>query len=106
MLAVALLGAGGYAAWHWTRARPATPPPTLPTPVSTATAKQGDVAIYLHTIGTVHPLNSADIKPQVGGVLIDVPVKEGDDVKKGQVIALIDLRPLKAALGKAQAQLT
>ena len=42
--------------------------------------------------------------PQVGGVSIDVPVREGQDVKKGDTLAVIDPRPYKAALDKAQAQ--
>ncbi len=106
LLAAVALIAGGYAVWSVTRpkAEPATSPP--PVPVTAAPAKEADVPVYLTTIGTVRPLNTVDIRPQVGGVLIDVPVKEGDEVKKGQVLALIDPRPLKAALEKAQAQLT
>ncbi len=43
-------------------------------------------------------LNAVEIRPQVGGVLLDVSVKEGGEVKKGQVLAVIDPRPFKAAL--------
>jgi multidrug efflux system membrane fusion protein len=105
VLGAALLG-GGYAAWHFTRpaARQAAPPP--PVPVTAAAAKQQDVPVYLRTIGNVRALNAVEIRPQVGGVLLDVSVKEGDQVKKGQVLTVIDPRPLKAALDKAQAQLT
>jgi multidrug efflux system membrane fusion protein len=105
VLGAVLLG-GGYAAWHFTRpaARQAAPPP--PVPVTAAAAKQQDVPVYLRTIGNVRALNAVEIRPQVGGVLIDVSVKEGDQVRKGQVLAVIDPRPLKAALDKAQAQLT
>ncbi len=49
-------------------------------------------------------LNAVEVHPQVGGVLIDVPVREGQDVKKGDTLAVIDPRPYKAALDKAQAQ--
>ena len=104
ILGVVLIG-GGYAVWH--RSRPdqkqaAAPPPV---PVTAAIAKRDDVPVYLRTIGSVHALNAVEIRPQVGGVLLDVQVKEGDDVANGQVLAVIDPRPLKAALDQAQAQL-
>ncbi len=103
-LAVALI-AVGYAGWHFTRAKPAPAEQAPPVPVSAAQAKQGQLPVYISNIGAVRALNSVDIRPQVGGVLIDVPVKEGDQVHKDQVLAVIDPRPLKAALDKAQAQL-
>ncbi len=67
-------------------------------------SKTGDVPICLRGIGTVQALNSVEVHPQVGGVLIDVPVREGQDVRKGDTLAVIDPRPYKAALDKAQAQ--
>ena len=102
----AVLIAGGYAAWHFTRPADKQAPPAPPVPVAAAAAKQQDVPVYLRTIGSVRALNAVEIRPQVGGVLLDVPIKEGDQVKKGQVLAVIDPRPFKAALDKAQAQLT
>ena len=82
----------------------AAPPAPPPTPVSAAVAKTSDVPIYLRGIGTIQALNAVEIHPQVGGVLTQVPVKEGQDVKRGDILALIDPRPLKAALDKAAAQ--
>lgn len=105
VLGAVLIG-GGYAAWHFTRPSDKQAPPSPPVPVTAAAAKQASVPVYLRTIGTVRSLASVEIRPQVGGVLLDVPVKEGDEVKKGQVLAVIDPRPFKAALDKAQAQLT
>lgn len=100
-----VLVAAGYAAWHFTRPRQEAVAAAPPVPVTAAQAQQADIPVYLRTIGTVRALNSVDIRPQVGGVLLDVPVKEGDEVKKDQVLAVIDPRPLKAALDKANAQL-
>ncbi len=104
VLGVALL-VGGFAVWHFTRPKQqeaAAPPPV---PVQVASARQTELPVYLTAIGTVTSLNSIEIRPQVGGVLMDVPVKEGDQVKKGQVLAVIDPRPFQAALDKAKAQL-
>jgi len=101
-----VLGGAGYAVWHFTRPAKQTAQAPTPVPVSVATAEKGSIPIYLPSIGNVRALNSIEIHPQVGGVLLDVAVKEGDMVKKGQVLAVIDPRPFKAALDKAQAQLT
>jgi len=72
--------------------------------VTTATSQTSDVPVYLRGIGTVQALNAVKVHPQVGGVLLDVPVREGQDVNKGDTLAVIDPRPSKAALDKAQAQ--
>ena len=101
----ALLAAGGYAAYHFTRPAHEAAPPPPPVPVSAAEAKNQSVPVYLRGIGSVTALNAVEIRPQVGGVLLDVPVKEGDLVTKDQTLAVIDPRPYKAALDKAQAQL-
>jgi multidrug efflux system membrane fusion protein len=110
LIAVAALGAaGGYAGWRLTsqsEAKPAAAAPAPAVPVSATTSKMQDVPVYLVGIGTVSALSSVEIHPQVGGILTDLPVREGQDVKKGQVVALIDPRPYKAALDHAQAQLT
>ncbi len=104
VVAAVLLG-GGYGAWRYTGSHEAKPPAATPdVPVTAAAAKIDAVPIYLRGIGTVQALNAVEIHPQVGGVLIDEPVKEGQDVKKGDVVAVIDPRPLKAALDRAQAQ--
>ena len=105
IICVALAGAG-YAAWHFTRPAPQTAQAPTPVPVSVATSKQDTLPVYITAIGNVRSLNMVDIQPQVGGILLEVAVKEGDMVKKGQVLAVIDPRPFKAALDKAQAQLT
>ena len=105
VICVALAGAG-YAVWQFTRPAKQTAQAPAPVPVSVVASKQDSVPIYITAIGNVRALNAIDIRPQVGGVLLDVSVNEGDMVKKGQVLAVIDPRPFKAALDKAQAQLT
>jgi len=83
-------------------AGPAAPPPAVP--VTTAPVKTEDVPVYLRGIGTVQAFNTVEIKAQVNGVLVSLPVKEGQEVKPGDVVALIDQRPYKAALDQATAQ--
>jgi len=83
-------------------AGPAPPPPAVP--VTTAPVKSEDVPVYLRGLGTVQAFNTVEIKAQVNGVLVSLPVKEGQEVKPGDVVALIDQRPYKAALDQATAQ--
>lgn len=106
-LAAVLLVGGGYAGWRQFGAHrdQGQAPQAPPVPVTVATSKTADVPVYLRGIGAVQALNSVEVHPQVGGVLLDVPVREGQDVKKGDTLAVIDPRPYKAALDKAQAQL-
>lgn len=83
-------------------AGPAAPPPAVP--VTTAPVKTEDVPVYLRGIGTVQAFNTVEIKAQVNGVLVSLPVKEGQEVKPGDIVALIDQRLYKAALDQATAQ--
>ena len=102
---VAVVLAAGYGAWRLTASHDQKPPASTPdVPVAAAAAKTQGIPVYLRGIGTVQALNAVEIHPQVGGVLLQVPVAEGQDVRKGDVVAVIDPRPLKAALDRAQAQ--
>ena len=85
------------------RAADPQPPQPPPVPVTIAVAKTEDVPIYLRGIGTVQAFYAVAVKAQVNGVLLDVPVREGQEVKKGTVLAVIDPRPYKAALDRATA---
>jgi membrane fusion protein, multidrug efflux system len=73
-------------------------------PVSTAPVKTADVPVYLRGLGTVQAFNTVEIKAQVNGQLMALPAKEGQEVKPGDIVALIDQRPYKAALDQATAQ--
>jgi multidrug efflux system membrane fusion protein len=72
-------------------------------PVSVATASRQDVPIYLVGLGTVQALFTVGIHAQVDGKLQDVFFKEGQRVKKGDVLAKIDPRLYQAALDQARA---
>jgi multidrug efflux system membrane fusion protein len=73
-------------------------------PVSVAPVARKDVPNYLRGLGTVLALQTVQLRSQVDGVLLKVPVTEGQDVKEGAVLAVIDPRPYQAALDAAVAQ--
>jgi multidrug efflux system membrane fusion protein len=76
-----------------------------PVPVLAAKVVERDVPNQLHEIGTVEAFESIAIKVRVGGNLQTVNFKEGDFVKKGQLLLVIDPRPFAATLAQAQANL-
>ena len=76
-----------------------------PTSVGVATVVASDVKITLDALGTVTPLATVTIKPQVTGTLNKIDFQEGQMVSAGQVIAEIDPRPFQAALDQAKGQL-
>ncbi len=73
-----------------------------PIPVTMATAKLGDLGVYLNAIGTVTPVYTATITAQVTGVITAVHYREGQYVKKGDPLIDIDSRPYDAQLVQAQ----
>jgi membrane fusion protein, multidrug efflux system len=76
-----------------------------PVPVTTATAKTGDVGIYLTAIGTVTPVHTVSITAQVNGVITAVHYKEGQMVRQGDPLIDIDPRPYQAQLQQAEGAL-
>src|SRR5258706_8170740 len=73
-------------------------------PVSIAVAARKDVAVYLTGLGTVQASSSVAIHSQVDGELQDVLFTEGQQVKKGDVLARIEPRLYRAALDQAKAK--
>ncbi|WP_447776819.1 efflux RND transporter periplasmic adaptor subunit [Variovorax boronicumulans] len=69
--------------------------------VGTAVARQSDIPVQLEALGTVTPLANVTVQPQVSGVLTAVLFKEGQMVKKGDVLATIDPQPFENALAQA-----
>ncbi len=75
-----------------------------PVPVLAANAQYADVPVYLDAVGTTRALNTVTVRPQVDGKLLSVNFKEGQDVKRGDVLAQIDPTTFQAALDQAVAK--
>lgn len=80
-------------------------PAPPPTPVMVGVVKQGPVPYELSATGTVEPMQTVAVAPQVSGQIMHVAFHEGDNVQKGQVLFEVDPRPFRAALQQAQANL-
>jgi multidrug efflux system membrane fusion protein len=83
---------------------PASAPPQ-PVPVIATTVQEHDVPIVLTGLGTVTALNTAAVRSQITGLLVSVDFKEGQLVKKGDLLAQIDPRTFQAQLDEAEATL-
>jgi multidrug efflux system membrane fusion protein len=78
-------------------------PPAVPVLVASAEAK--DVPVILRGLGTVQAFNTAPLKSQVGGAVTQINFKEGQDVRKGDLLIQLDPRPYQAMLDQAKAAL-
>ena len=104
-LCLLVLAGIGYAIWFWpagsnsqtARDRNAN----QPIPVVVSAAEQKDVPIYLDGLGTVQAYNTVTVRAMVDGPLVTVNFVEGQDVKKGDLLAQIDPRTYQAALDQA-----
>ncbi len=118
-LLLVLLAAGGGAAWWqgwWPFAatQEAAAPNARggrgggraggPVPVTVVVAAPTDIPITLDALGTVQPLATITARAQVDGVLVEVAYTEGQEVKRGDVLARIDPRIYQAALAQAVAR--
>ena len=81
------------------------PPPPPPPTVEVVTVSQADVPVYHEWIGVLEGLVNAHIRAQVTGYLQAQNYKEGDPIKKGDLLFEIDPRPFKAVLAQAKGQL-
>jgi multidrug efflux system membrane fusion protein len=75
-----------------------------PVPVVATQARIADVPVWLEGVGTAKARNTVTVRPQVDGKILEVKFKEGQDVKKGDVLALIDPVTFQAQLDQAIAK--
>ncbi|HEY6155331.1 MAG TPA: efflux RND transporter periplasmic adaptor subunit [Candidatus Udaeobacter sp.] len=80
--------------------------PGGPVPVVAGKVEQKDMPIYLDGLGTVQAFNTVIVHTRVDGALVQVNFAEGQDVKTGDLLAVVDPKPYQAALDQAKAQAT
>ncbi|MGY8665540.1 efflux RND transporter periplasmic adaptor subunit [Bradyrhizobium sp. UFLA05-109] len=98
------LGYFGWTAWHQKPATDRNARPDLPVPVLAASPRVQDVPVYLDGVGAIRALNTVTVRSQVDGKLIAVNFIEGQDVKKGDVLAEIDPAIYQAQYDQAVAK--
>lgn len=81
------------------------PGPGRPVPVRAATALEKDMPVEVRAVGKIVSSESVAIRPQVSGTLVAAHFREGQTVKKGDLLLEIDRRPFQAALSEAAARL-
>jgi len=74
-------------------------------PVGVASAAEGDIPIVIKALGTVTPLATVTVKTQITGQLVQVEFTEGQAVKQGDLLAVVDPRPYEVALQNANGTL-
>jgi RND family efflux transporter MFP subunit len=75
-----------------------------PVAVDTTTVTQGSVVRSRHVLGTVLGTDEADIAPRVMALVMEVRVREGDPVTRGELLATLDARELEDAVAEAEAE--
>jgi membrane fusion protein, multidrug efflux system len=84
---------------------PAAPAASRGVPVVAATARQGNLDVYLSGLGSVAASNMVTVRTRVSGHLIKVAFQEGQFVRKGELLAEIDPRPFQVQLAQAEGQM-
>ncbi len=102
LLAVALSALGlGLSACGRKAEAPAPPPPV----VTVAKPVVKNLVEHAEFTGRAAAVQYVEVRPRVGGYIVEIPFKEGETVKKGDPLFLIDPRPFKAVLDQAVGQL-
>jgi multidrug efflux system membrane fusion protein len=102
---VAVFGVAALLVWRVEEpVKPRAAPVAAAVPVTVAAAERRDVAIFLDGLGTVSASNTVAIRSQVDGKLVSINFTEGQEVHKGDTLAMIDPRALQATLDQAVAK--
>ncbi len=88
-----------------TKAPSGRPTASIAIPVVAAPASLRDFPIYLRGLGSVTAYNTVTVRSRVDGQLVEVNFREGQEVRKGDLLAVIDPRPFQVMLDQAQANL-
>jgi membrane fusion protein, multidrug efflux system len=111
VLIAAIVLAGGYIYYRHrqaandaaAKAKAAQQPRAVP--IVTATARKGDIGVYVEALGAVTPVYTVNITSRVQGQVMNVYYREGQMVRKGQSLLEVDPRPFQAALTQVEGQL-
>lgn len=104
---VAVVAAGGLVVYFSGDSRAKEKPAAkglAAVPVSVVAASQQTVPVRLQAIGNVEPYTSVAVKSRIDGQILEIQFREGQEVKKGQILFRIDPRPLEAAFKQSEAQ--
>lgn len=95
------------AGWLLTRGDTAAPASARAAPISVTTvrAERRDFDVVLDASGTVQPLSSVEVRPQVASTIARVHIREGQFVEEGELLFTLDARPAEVEVARAQAQL-
>ncbi|MBI5260334.1 MAG: efflux RND transporter periplasmic adaptor subunit [Bradyrhizobium sp.] len=107
LVTLVILGGLAYLGWSAMQQKQASnrnARPDLPVPVLAAIPRIEDVPVYLDGVGSIRALNTVTVRSQVDGKLITVNFVEGQDVKKGDVVAEIDPAIYQAQYDQAVAK--
>ena len=109
-----LVGALGFVGWRIYQSQQAAAAASVkqaaalmsrPVPVQVVPVAEQPMPIYLTALGTVMPYMSVTVKARVSGQLLPVKFTEGQQVKQGETIMVIDPKPYQAALDQAKGTL-
>ena len=98
--ALVLFLGGGYALYH-ANAKPAPEAAMPASPGSVLTLKPQAVKPFAEFSGRINAVDYAEIRPQVSGRITEIRFKDGQQVKAGDILFVIDPRPYQAAAAKA-----
>jgi multidrug efflux system membrane fusion protein len=102
---VALVVAGGIYSARGTHSSLGSPPPSPAIPVTVHTLAEEKVLVWSEFSGRLHAVDSAEVRPEVGGRITEVLFEDGQSVKAGDILFVIDPRPYEAAVARAEANL-
>lgn len=100
---VVALGLFGWTLFH-KKSTPRTAPPSV-TAIAVGQVERRDVPVSIRALAQAQGWQAVVVRAQVNGTLLRVPVREGSDVSKGDLIAEIDPAPFRAVLTQAQGAL-
>ena len=103
--ALFLLLAGGYGIYHASAKSAPQPQAPAASPVTVQTVKPQTVKPFAEFSGRVQAVDYAEIRPQVAGRIAEIRFKDGQEVKAGDILFVIDPRPYQAAAAKAAGDL-